>query len=366
MGELPKPSLFTDANDLVPRIPRRGATITELVNMMAETCFEARNLAAGARLFERMIREKDTIWLGIAGAGVAGGLGGQLIALMEAGFVDAVCSTGAQVYHDLHFAFELPVKKIHPRADDDLLREHGDTRIYDIGVRDQETLCAQDELIRSFLSDCREELTSGPMTSQRFNYLLGQWVGTRAGRPELSFVVAAARLDVPVFWDSLANHSIGMNLLGAEQDGLRVSLSAQQDIWESAAIVYGAKRTGSVQLGGGGPKNFIQQTGPVLKHMLGLDYEGAERGLQVGTAVERDGSLSGCSLSESVTWGKYRAADPRNLVQIWAEYSIVLPLLTAYVLDCCSPRLPSRLVSHLPQLDENLQAACERSRTDVS
>ena len=339
--------------------------VPELVDLMAETCFEARNLAAGARLFERMVSEEDTIWLGIAGAGVAGGMGGQIIALMEAGFIDAVCSTGAQVYHDLHFAFELPVKKILPRADDDLLREHGDTRIHDIGIRDKETLCVQDELIREFVSECHDELAPAPVSSRRLNGLLGRWAETRAKRPELSFVITAARLDIPIFWDSLGNHSIAMNLLRTDREGLPVSLSAQLDLWESAAIVHGSEHSGFVQLGGGGPKNFIQQTGPVLKHILNLDFDGAERGLQIGTAVERDGSLSGCTFSESVTWGKYRAADPRNLVQIWAEYSIVLPLLTAYVLDRCRPRAPSRLASRLPDLDEALRSACETAGNNI-
>ncbi|MCP4746300.1 MAG: hypothetical protein GY874_09200 [Desulfobacteraceae bacterium] len=77
----------------------------------------------------QMVEKNDTIWLGIAGAGIAGGMGGMVISLLEAGFIDVICSTGAQVYHDLHFAFDLPVNPIPALCDDDLLRKHGDTRI---------------------------------------------------------------------------------------------------------------------------------------------------------------------------------------------------------------------------------------------
>ena len=86
-------------------------------------------------------------------------------------------------------------------------------------------------------------------------------------------------------------------------------------------------------------------------------HAGAERGLQIGTAVEKEGSLSGCTFSESVTWGKYRSADEQKLVQIWGEYSIVFPLLAAYVLDSCKPRPPKNIVSHMPAYIAKLEAA---------
>jgi deoxyhypusine synthase len=136
----PKQSMFSDHPDIVPPLLFKGMTSVDLVEIMGRTSFEARNVSRGAHLFQRMIEEGDVIWLAIAGAGIAGGMGGMVISLMEAGFIDVICSTGAQVYHDLHFAFGLPVKAIHPRHDDDLLRQHGDTRIYDIGIREKRPL----------------------------------------------------------------------------------------------------------------------------------------------------------------------------------------------------------------------------------
>lgn len=353
-----KDSMFKDASDLTPVFIYKGMTISDFVHAIGHTSFEARNVFRGARLFKRMIDKGDVIWLGIAGAGIAGGMGGMVISLLENGFIDIICSTGAQVYHDLHFAFDLPVKAINPYHDDNLLREHGDTRIYDIGIREQETLEAQDEIIRRFVKDQYTLLSKGTLASWEINSFLGDWVGKTARYPERSFVATAARLGVPIFWDSLSNHSIAMNFVRTNREGYPIHTSGQKDIFDSAAIAYVAKQTGFVELGGGGPKNFIQQTGPTISQILGLDFKGADRGLQIGTAVEREGSLSGCTFGEAVTWGKYRSADEDNLVQIWGEYSIIFPLLTSYVLDQCEKRAAKNFVSQMPsilrQLEETL------------
>ncbi|MFH1131806.1 MAG: deoxyhypusine synthase family protein, partial [Pseudomonadota bacterium] len=287
-----KVSLFKNFPDIVPpQLDTKCNSIGELVDLYGQLPFEARNLHRGALLFKRMIEGGDKIWLGVAGAGVAGGMGGLIISLIKAGFVDVICSTGAQIYHDLHFAFGLPVKAISPLFNDELLRQHGDTRIYDIGIREVETLEAQDETIRRFVRERHCDLGSRPLSSWEFNHMLGLWVAENSPHPERSFAVAAAQNGVPVFWDSLTNHSIAMNLIRTDQEGFPIVLSAQKDIRDSAAIAFGVNNNGFLELGGGGPKNFIQQTGPTISQILQIDFEGAERGLQIGTAVEREGSL---------------------------------------------------------------------------
>jgi deoxyhypusine synthase len=91
--------------------------------------------------------------------------------------------------------------------------------------------------------------------------------------------------------------------------------------------------------------------------MLKQPFAGADRGLQIGTAMEKEGSLSGCTFSESLTWGKYHSANSRKLVQIWGEYSIVFPLLAAYVIDRCEARERRRLVSRIPEFVAALEQA---------
>lgn len=350
-------SLFRNAPDILPVRLSAGMSVSDLIHTMGQSSFEARNVSRGALLFKRMIEEGDTIWLGVAGAGVAGGMGGMIISLLEAGFVDVICSTGAQTYHDLHFAFDLPVKAIHPNWDDNALRAHGDTRIYDIGIREKETLEAQDEIIRRFIRECYGPLSAHPLSSWEFNYHLGRWTTENAPHPDRSFVAAAAGYGVPLFWDSLSNHSIAMNLVRTDREGYPLAISGQKDVFDSAAIAFSTGAGGFLELGGGGPKNFIQQTGPTISQILDISFEGAERGLQIGTAVEKEGSLSGCSFSESVTWGKYRSADEEKLVQIWSEYSIVFPLLSAYVLDRCKPRPPRSLVQKMDRIIQKLEEA---------
>jgi deoxyhypusine synthase len=350
-------SLFKDAPDILPQKLTADISVSDLIRIMGGTCFEARNIHRAADLFQRMVDQNDTIWLGIAGAGIAGGMGGMVISLLEAGYVDVICSTGAQVYHDLHFAFDLPVKSIQPHWDDNELRRHGDTRIYDIGIREKETLEAQDALIRRFVKDTYVDLGNASLASWQFNGLLGEWVNKKAPYPERSFTAAAARLGVPVFWDSLSNHSIAMNLVRTDHEGHPVILSAQKDILHSAAIAYAGGQTGFLELGGGGPKNFIQQTGPTISQILGIEFQGADRGIQIGTAVEREGSLSSCTFGEAVTWGKYHHADQASLVQVWGEYSVIFPLLVMYVLQNCKPRKPKSLAGKVSDMADSLEIA---------
>jgi len=351
-------SHFKGAPDIIPPEFFRGMSVRDVVEAMGKTSFEARNIWRAARLLERMVRDGDVIWLGIAGAGIAGGMGGMVVSMLEAGFVDVICSTGAQVYHDLHFAFDLPVKAISPQSDDAALRRCGDTRIYDIGIRELETLEAQDEILRNFVRSAGHDRLKGrAVSSWEFNHALGLWVADNSPHPERSFTATAARMGVPLFWDSLANHSIAMNLVKTDREGFPITLSAQKDIFDSAAVVYSSERTGFVELGGGGPKNFIQQTGPTIHQILGVEYTGADRGLQIGTAVEREGSLSSCTFGEAVTWGKYKAVDEDKLVQVWGEYSVVFPLLVAYVLDVCEVRPPKSLVPRMESVLAGLEGA---------
>ena len=157
-------SLFKDAPDILPVFLEKGLKVSDFIDKIGHTCFEARNLLKGSLLFQQMIEEGDTIWLGIAGAGIPGGLGGIIISLIEKGFIDLICSTGAQIYHDMHFAFYLPVKAIPPTVDDNKLRQYGDTRIYDIGIREKETLQAQDLIIQRFIKENYKDLSKRPLS----------------------------------------------------------------------------------------------------------------------------------------------------------------------------------------------------------
>ncbi|MFH0836966.1 MAG: deoxyhypusine synthase family protein [Candidatus Aenigmatarchaeota archaeon] len=342
-----KHSKYMKGADIVPIRLKKDMTTSELLESAGKTCFEARNVLKGSRLYKKMIDDNDAIWLGIAGAGIVGGLGGVVIDLIERGFIDVICSTGAQIYHDLHFAFGLPVKQINPQADDNDMRKEGAVRIYDIVIDEKETLIGQDEIIRDFVLKYKHELTAKALSSPEFLYLLGQYTLKYAKHPERSFVAMAAKYKIPIFWDSHTNHSIGMNLAKCATEGIDVRVSAHEDILQSAAIVYKTQQTSFVELGGGGPKNFIQQTGPTISQIFGIDFEGAERGIQITTANVKEGGLSGCTFSEGVSWGKYKESDDEKLVQIWSEYSLIFPMMASYVIDNCSERKQKELMDKI-------------------
>src|SRR4030066_1053303 len=98
----------------------------------------------------------------------------------------------------------------------------------------------------------------------------------------------------------MSHHSIAMNFARTDLEGYPLPLSGQKDVFYSAAITYSAGQTGFIMLGGGGPKNFIQQTGPTISQVLGIDFKGADRGLQISTAIEREGSLWSFTFGEGV------------------------------------------------------------------
>lgn len=344
-------SQYMQGSDIVPVRWKSGSSITDIIDSFGKTCFEARKTAHAARLFEQMIKS-STIWLGVSGAGPAGGMGGYIIDLIENGFVDVICSTGAQVYHDGHFAFGLPVVQGCPNVDDNALDKDGTTRIYDIYIRMKETLEAQDEIICDFI----RKIGPAKCSSADFCNSLGRYILDTAQKPELSWVGAAAKYGVPIFLDSESNHSLGMNVAKVAREGIEVIIDPSQSLNEGAAIVYCHPQLGYFEWGGGGPKNWIQTLAPMISQILGIDFEGADRGIQVTTAPEHDGGLSGCTFGEAVTWGKYKDATS-GLIQIRQEYSTIVPLLVGYVVDNCQPREHRRFMDHKQEFLQRLNAA---------
>lgn len=318
---------------------KNNARISDIIENFGATCFEARNVFTAAKLFKHMIEGNDTIWLGVSGAGPVGGMGGYITDLIDAGFVDCICSTGAQVYHDGHFAFELPVVQGNPKVDDNAMDADGTTRIYDINIRLEETLIGQDKIFRKF----GKTLKPGKIRSSAdYCNAWGNYVLKNAPKPENSWVAAAAKHGVPVFLDSESNHSIGMNNAALFAEGFDIDLSPSRSLLEASAILYSNPQLGFFELGGGGPKNWIQTLSPMLSQITNIEFEGADRGIQITTAFEKDGGLSGCTFSEAVTWGKYKDAT-KGLVQVWGEYSIIAPLVIGYVLEQCNQRKHKRM-----------------------
>jgi len=345
-----------------PRILPSGLTGSEpLGQVMAET-FLAYNAArlreAGGLLARKMLEPDVTVALSLAGALTPAGLGAScVVPLIEAGFVDWIVATGANLYHDLHFAFDLPMHVGTQCVSDADLRACGVVRIYDI-LFDYEVLAETDRRLRTMLTGPEFDRAMG---SAEFHYLLGARADeaeTEAGRSGASVLAAAYRAAVPVYTSSPGDSSIGMNVAAVALDGHGPRLLPSRDVNETAAIVLAAKRAGGksgvLLMGGGSPKNFVLQTEPQLQEVLGLEEAGHDYFLQVTDARPDTGGLSGATPHEAVSWGK---VDPNRLpdaVVCYTDTTIALPLLTHYALANHEPREPKRLYDRRDDLLEAL------------
>jgi deoxyhypusine synthase len=334
-----------------PRISPRGITGTEPVADLLENAFLAYNagrLREACRLFAGpMLEPEVTVGMSLTGAMTPAGLGMScLIPLLEAGFVDWIVSTGANLYHDAHFALGLSMHQGTPFADDVELREKGVVRIYDIFF-DYQVLLSTDAYMREV---CRRPEFQRPMSSAEFHYLLGGYLREREaalGLVRRSVLSAAHELEVPIYTSSPGDSSIGMNVAELALDGNQLSYDVSADVNETAAIVLDAKRSGGrsgvLIAGGGSPKNFVLQTEPQIQEVLGIDEKGHDYFVQLTDARPDTGGLSGATPGEAVSWGKIDPEQLPGTVVCYLDTTVALPLLTAYALARRPPRTLRRL-----------------------
>lgn len=340
-------------------------TLTQLVEE-AFLSYNGGRLREACRLFaDRMLADDVLVGLSLSGALTPAGLGISCLApLVEAGFIDWIVSTGANLYHDTHFALGMEMHQSRPGLDDLKLREEHVIRIYDI-VFDYENLLGTDQFYRTL---CRGEAFQKTMGTAEFHYLAGKYLAAREDETRhkgRSLLAAAYRCGVPIFTSSPGDSSIGMNLAALQLEGSKLRIDPLRDVNQSAALVYDAKKTGQSAvfiLGGGSPKNFILQTEPQIQEVLGLPESGHDFFLQVTDARPDTGGLSGATPQEAMTWGK---VDPKHLpdtVICYADSTIVLPILTAYALAKHAPRKPRRLMDRLDVLTRQLQTEYDAKR----
>ena len=322
--------------------------------------YNAGRLREGCSLFATKMLEPDTtVGLSLSGALTPAGLGAScLVPLVEAGFVDWIVSTGANLYHDSHFALGMGMHQARPGLDDLALRENQVIRIYDI-VFDYENLLGTDRFYRTL---CRGEAFQRTLGTAEFHHLVGKYLAareqeTQGSRKGRSLVAAAYRAGVPIFSPSPGDSSIGMNLAALELEGSALRIDPLRDVNQSAAIVYGAKKSGRsavLILGGGSPKNFTLQTEPQIQEVLGLPESGHDYFLQVTDARPDTGGLSGATPQEAMTWGKLDSAQLPDTVTCYLDSTVALPLLTLYALTNHAPRPLRRLMDRLESLTEEL------------
>jgi deoxyhypusine synthase len=355
-----------------PRIDPQGITGRETIAELVDNAFLAYNagrLREACRLYaDRMLADNATVGMSLTGAMTPAGLGmSTIIPLMEAGFIDWIVSTGANLYHDAHFGLGLSMHRGTPFADDVELREEGVVRIYDIFFH-YDVLLSTDAYIREV--SARPEFQR-PMSTAEYHYMLGGFVREREkalGLSRRSVLAVAHECAVPIYTSSPGDSSIGMNVAEQALDGSQLRFDVSADVNETSAIVFDAKthdgKSGVLLIGGGSPKNFVLQTEPQIQEVLGISEKGHDYYLQMTDARPDTGGLSGATPAEAVSWGKVDPDQLPGTVVCYLDNTVAFPILAAYALARRSPRPRKRLYDRRGAMMAQLQKAYKASKAE--
>jgi len=338
---------FTHYPRLNPLGIGRNISAADLVDQTMLAYNGGRLREACLLLSRKMLPDDGFVGMSLTGALTPAGLGKScLIPLMKAGFVDWIVSTGANLYHDLHFGLDMHLHSGSPFMDDVELHREGVIRIYDV-LFDYNVLLDTDAFVREVIQGPEFQR---PMGTDEFHYLLGKYVherGRKLGLKDSSVLATAYECGIPIFTSSPGDSSIGMNVAAMALRESRLMFDVNRDVNQTAGIVYHAKSTGHTSsvfiLGGGSPKNFMLQTEPQIQEVMGIQEKGHDYFLQCTDARPDTGGLSGATPAEAVSWGK---VDPDKLpdsVVCYTDSTLALPLISAYVLSRVKPRRLKRL-----------------------
>lgn len=313
--------------------------------------FNSARLSEACKIYKKMIEDDATICITMAGALTPAGLGGVIIKIIERGLVDFIISTGANIYHDIHFALGLPVYRGNHEISDVELARRGIVRIYDIFVP-METLLETDRYIQKNMD------IEGNFSTAEIHHHLGKKLLENAPKPEYSILATATKYDVPIYSPSPGDSSIGMNIAYLRAKGKKINTDVEKDVLETTAIISCSRKSGALILGGGAPKNFFMQTQPMLSQILGLDEKGHDYFIQVTADAPHWGGLSGATASEAISWKKMDAKSKTH-VTIYGDATIITPLIFSKVKDM--ERKHRRLYRKRDEMLENLM---KRMRND--
>jgi deoxyhypusine synthase len=326
--------------------PRGSADIRRLIDDGFQA-FNAARLGEACRIFTDKIllpQHDTTIALTMAGALTPAGLGGCIVELMERGLVDFVISTGANLYHDLHYALNFTLHRGSPFVDDVELYEKGVIRIYDV-LFPARVLLETDAYIRDFL--VRSGI-NGPISTAELHLALGRDLIARyPGCEDHSVVAAAAVYGVPLYTSSPGDSSIGMNIaFHALMNDSALMIDPSKDVNEICAFILAGRKNGCLILGGGSPKNFYLQGQPTLWEVYGIPKGGNDYFIQITTDQVVWGGLSGATPAEAVSWGKVNPGVLPDTVVAYCDSTIAFPLFCEYVVGSEPGRRQRKALVH--------------------
>ncbi|MBN1157534.1 deoxyhypusine synthase [Candidatus Woesearchaeota archaeon] len=347
---------------ILPEPITKDYSVSKIIDTTMLAYNGGRIRAACNLLVKKYAPDNVTIGVSIAGALTPAGMGpSTIIPLMKHGYIDFIVATGANMYHDMHYAFNMPLYQGSHLVNDKELREDGVVRIYDILLDYDGVLMKTDHILRKLLT--RTEFQK-EMGTQEFYHHLGKILDQYEKDNklhEVSVLAAAYRYGVPVFTSSPGDSTIGMNVAGLEvlSNKFKLRINPSIDVNESTAIILHTKKTGGktgvILVGGGSPKNFLLQTEPQIQEVLMIPEVGQDYFLQITDARPDTGGLSGATPSEAVSWGKVDPDQVDDTVIIYSDATIVLPLITSYILQNTKPKKLKRLYEKRKQMADELK-----------
>ncbi len=294
-------------------------SVRDLLRRMGKTSFQGRNLATALDIWEEMLRGETTILLGLAGAMVPAGMRKAVSYLIEKRLVDCLVSTGANLFHDCCESLGHSHFQGTPSVDDLRLKDEGIDRIYDTFAK-EEDFRKTDRFIVDLVSTLD---TSKSYTTKEFLNLLGIELSLKG--QEEGILTSCSKANVPLFCPAIGDSSIGIALAYArETSGVQVNFDLVGDILDIARLVAVSSSTGVIYVGGGTPKNFVQQT-EVTASVIGWKAEGHGYAVQIVTEPPHWGGLSGATFEEAQSWGKI--AKTAKKVSVLCDATIALPIL---------------------------------------
>ena len=321
--------------------------------------YAGRNVREAFRLMRTAVDDNYFTFMTLSGAMTPAGIHHScLLPLIEAGLVDSLTTTGANLYHDIHRSIGHSVCEIEPDGSDIEYRNEETVRIYDLAVT-HEILCETDKFIGRTL---RTEPFQRSMSCPEFHCELGRALAEHEEKQRVSppsLLATCYRFGVPIFCGAPQDGSMFLEAiqLSLLDEGFRFNLDIKRDVLQMAALQYLAQSEGNTAvwiIGGGVPKNFTLQGEPTLSQVLGLEARGFDLDVQICVDVADNGALSSCSASEGHTWGKTSAkcAESKS-VYLRCDVTVALPLLThALIGELRAPRRPKRLMDRLQDAED--------------
>ncbi|MCJ7697239.1 MAG: deoxyhypusine synthase [Thermoplasmata archaeon] len=295
-----------------------------LIEAFDHMAFQSRNLANACKIYDTMLADTEcSIILCLAGSLVSAGLKNVIVDMIRHTMVDAIVSTGAIVV-DQDFFEGLGFKHYRGevRVDDTKLQKMHIDRIYDTFI-DEDDLRICDMTTKKIA----DELPPRPYSSREFIYEMGRYLEKHGKNPD-SFVLEAYKREIPIFVPAFSDCSAGFGLVfhQHERKNNYVTIDSVKDFRELTELKVKSKQTGLFMIGGGVPKNFVQDT-VVAADILGIDAPMHKYAIQLTVADERDGALSGSTLKEANSWGK---VDTGYEQMVFCEATITFPLVVSY------------------------------------